>query len=168
MEFRVSFRMGVQRGAEYIEFAIEAPFDVPPGEDFRPYARVRQSQCEAHIQETIAAYTEAHPRFAPHPAASVKVEGASGPAIEWIPCEEFRVKVHKGQPLYYVAGGPYKEFGVPFYTDALEKDGNPFHKLPKTDTPFTKGKWRAKVEMKQDGKPRRVLAIVLTEGWKDE
>lgn len=164
MEFRVSVKMGVQRGAEYIEFAIEAPFDVPPGEDFRPYARVRQSQCEAHLKETIAAYTEANPKFAPHPASTVKVEGGGAARTEIIPCETLDIKVLKGQTYWYIQGGPYK-YGVPLYLDALKPDSErPWGEtLPRQQKGFTPGKWKAEIELKADGKPRRVLKIFKAE-----
>lgn len=157
MEFRVSVKKGITRGAEYIEFGVDCALYVPDGEDWRTFARIRTNEAEAYIAQTIAAYTEAHPDFQQLPAQVVVSQGGGGQSsIEWIPLEAIEVATKQGKQYYSVIGGRYK-LGVAFYAE--HHKNIPWKAFPETYTKMTPGLWKAKIELRANGKPWRCLGV---------
>lgn len=153
-DYVVSFKKGVTVNGETLEFGVQAPVHVEHGEDWRVICSLRYNELDRYIDETIKSYIDAHPNTrAPHAHRSVD---ADGQIYRYMPCDKLTVKIEDGKTYYKLWGGEFSKYGVAVYDEVIAETK---WTIPVEGVKFTKGKWVAKVLMKDDKLPRKVVSF---------
>lgn len=154
VDFSVSFKRSITVGNETIEFGMQAPVHVEPGEDYRVLCNLRYNELDKYVAEQIKSYLDVHPNLRA-PAATRSVD-ADGQIYRYIPCDKMTVEIKDAKTYYKLFGGEFSKYGVAVYDELIAEMK---WTIPIEGVKFTKGKWVAKVLMKDDKLPRKVVSF---------
>lgn len=159
-EFIVKFSRSFQHGGETITIGGDWPVHVQDGEKPQPFMLIRLSEADRWVDECIKSYKDAHPVTASPAATRSKFVDEDGAQIRIVALDKLGINVSKGVKSYKCFGGEYQQWGVNLYPELIIAT---WGKLPDADVDMIGRGWKMHIELKSDGKPRKVVKLVRDE-----